>query len=174
LVFVDTLTNSTHRDLCRQNDVKSLLGPLQEIAQRRQVAIALLLHLSREGQALGRRTKGLTRTLIHLACPDPKQPARLRLWVEKSFDVKPPVLGVTMGEAGNEYDNHPPGAVEAADSTPRKRGPAPSRLEDCKRWLAELLTPNSQRLREIRSRSRAAGFSPSRLYRAREALVVEE
>jgi hypothetical protein len=58
LVFVDTLTNSTNRDLCRQNDVKSLLSPLQEIAQRRQVAISLLLHLSRAGQALGRRTKG--------------------------------------------------------------------------------------------------------------------
>ena len=47
LVFVDTLTNATSRDLCRQNDVKLLLSPLQEIAQRRQVAIVLLLHLSR-------------------------------------------------------------------------------------------------------------------------------
>jgi len=174
LVFVDTLTNSTRRDLCRQNDVKSLLCPLQEIAQRRQVAIALLLHLSREGQALGRRTKGLTRTLIHLACPDPKQPARLRLWVEKSFDVKPPALGVTMGEAGNEYDNDPPGGPSLADSTPPKKRPVPSRLESCKRWLTELLTPDPLRVREIRSRSHAAGYSPNRLYRAREALLVEE
>ena len=107
LVFIDTLTNSTSRDLCRQNDVKSLLSPLQEIAQRRQVAIALLLHLSQAGQALGRRTKGLTRTLIHLDCPDPDQPTRLRLWVEKSFDVRPHALGVTIGEAGNEYDDGP-------------------------------------------------------------------
>ena len=174
LVFVDTLTNSTRRDLCRQNDVKLLLGPLQEIAQRRRVAIALLLHLSREGQALGRRTKGLTRTLIHLACPDADRPARLRLWVEKSFAVKPPALGVTMGDTGNEYDNDPPGPAEAGDSAPRKKGPAPFKLEDCKRWLTKLLTPNPVRVREIRSESQDAGYSTNRLYRAREALGIEE
>ena len=131
LVFVDTLTNSTSRDLCRQNDVKSLLSPLQEIAQRRQVAIALLLHLSREGQALGRRTKGLTRTLIHLDCPDPDQPARLRLWVEKSFDVRPPALGVTIGEGGNEYDAGPPAADADEAAVPRKRGKVPVKLDAC-------------------------------------------
>jgi hypothetical protein len=108
LVHVDTLTNATSRDLCRQTDVGPMLAPLQEIAQRHQIAIILHQHLSKEGQALGRRSKGLTRTLIHLTCPDPGQSGRLRLEVEKSFTVKPPALGVTMATEGNEYDREPP------------------------------------------------------------------
>ena len=102
-----------------------------------------MLHLSREGQALGRRTKGLTRTLIHLECPDPDQPARLRLWVEKSFDVKPPALGVTMGEAGNEYDDDPPEGEDEDASVPRKRGKVPFKLDACKEWLADQLRPRT-------------------------------
>ena len=39
------------------------------MVQRHQTEIALLLHLSKEGQALGRRIKGITRTLIHLEAP---------------------------------------------------------------------------------------------------------
>jgi hypothetical protein len=174
LVFVDTLTNSTSRDLCRQTDVKLLLCPLQEIAQRRQVAIALLLHLSREGQALGRRTKGLTRTLIHLACPDARQPTRLRLWVEKSFDVKPPALNVTMGDAGNEYDDDPPGEPDDETSLPRKRGKAPVKLDACKQWVTEKLNPHPVRVKDIRAAAVDAGYGAATLYSACKVLGVEE
>jgi putative DNA primase/helicase len=108
MVFVDTLTNSTRRDLGRQNEVKALLSPLQEIAEATQVPIVVLLHLPPAGQALARRIKGLTRTLLHLECPNPDQPSRVRLWAERAFEFKPPALGVTIGEAGNEYDDDPP------------------------------------------------------------------
>ena len=174
LVFVDTLTNSTSRDLCRQNDVKSVLSPLQEIAQRKQVAIALLLHLSRAGQALGRRTKGLTRTLIHLECPDSDQPARLRLWVEKSFDLKPSALGVTMGECGNEYDDNPPANSENDALAPRTRGKVPFKLDACKEWLAEQLRPHAVRVKEIRASALAAGYVSTTLYKAAAGLDVDE
>jgi hypothetical protein len=174
LVFIDTLTNSTRRDLCRQNDVKSLLSPLQEIARRRQVAIALLVHLSREGQALGRRTKGLTRTLIHLACPDPDQPKRLRLWVEKSFDVKPPALGVTIGEAGNEYDSSPPAEAVEETSAARKRGKAPVKLNACKAWLADQIRTQPARVKDIRALAIDAGYVPNTLYKAATSLKVLE
>jgi AAA domain len=174
LVFIDTLTNSTSRDLCRQNDVKALLSPLQEIAQRRQVAIALLLHLSREGQALGRRTKGLTRTLIHLECPDSDQPARLRLWVEKSFDVKPPALGVTMGEDGNEYDNDPPDGGDEDVSAPRKRGRVPVKLDACKEWLADQLVTQPVPVKDVRALAADAGYATTTLYKAAGSLEVAE
>ncbi len=174
LVFVDTLTNSTSRDLCRQTDVKSLLSPLQEIAQRRQVAIVVLLHLSRAGQALGRRTKGLTRTLIHLDCPDPGHPTRLRLWVEKSFDVKPPALSVTIGAGGNEYDAGPPveGALEAFAQ--HKRGKVPVKLVACKEWLACQLSIQPTRVKEVRALAVLAGHVPPTLYRAAARLKVLE
>ncbi len=174
LVFIDTLTNSTSRDLCRQTDVKSLLSPLQEIAQRRQVAIALLLHLSRAGQALGRRTKGLTRTLIHLDCPDPCQPTRLRLWVEKSFELRPAALGVTIGEAGNEYDDGPPVTDAREDCMPRKRGKAPVKLDACEEWLARQLSTQPARVKDVRALAARAGYVSTTLYKAAKRLGVVE
>jgi hypothetical protein len=95
--------------------------------------------------------------LIHLACPDPDQPTRLRLWVEKSFDVKPPALGVTIGDAGNEYDSSP--AAEAAEeaSAARKRGKAPVKLDACKEWLADQLSTQPARVKDVRALAIDAG-----------------
>jgi putative DNA primase/helicase len=174
LVFIDTLTNSTSRDLCRQNDVKSLLSPLKEIAQGRQIAIALLVHLSRDGQALGRRTKGLTRTLIHLERPDPDEPARLRLWVEKSFDLTPPALGLTMSETGNEYDDNPPSATTQEAFPPRTRGPAPFKFDACKEWLTNQLTAQPVPVKDIRESAMVLGYSTSTLYKLANKLQIVE
>ena len=99
-VNIDTLTNATRRDLCAQDQMKGLKAPLVRLVQQYQTNIVLSLHLNRDGQALGRRIKGITRTLIHLDCPDPEKPERLRFWVEKSYAKKPPPLGVSMGESG--------------------------------------------------------------------------
>jgi hypothetical protein len=140
LVYVDTLTNATSRDLCRQNEVGPLLAPLQEIAQRHAIAVVLLQHVSREGQALGRRSKGLTRTLLHLACPDPDRPTELRLWVEKSFAVKPPALGVIMGETGNEYTTEPP-------APPKSRPPGrPEKKGKVREFIREALIAANDRI----------------------------
>jgi hypothetical protein len=90
LSIIDTLSYATQRDLCEQRSIAGLKGPLVELAQRHQANITLALHLSQAGQALGRRIKGLTRTLIHLECPDPDNHSeRLRLWVEKTYAKKP-------------------------------------------------------------------------------------
>jgi hypothetical protein len=126
LVIIDTLTSATGKDLCSQAVMKSLKTPLVALCQTYGVIVMLLLHVSKEGQALGRRIKGVTRTLIHLECPDSeKAPARLRVWVEKSYDKKPPALGVTMGDAGNEYDFAPPSPpkVDARRSNAQRRSP---------------------------------------------------
>jgi hypothetical protein len=141
LTFIDTLTNSTRRDLCRQSEVATVMGPLKEIAQRQQTSIGVMLHLSRDGQALGRRIKGVTRSLIHLDCPDPDHPERLKLWVEKSFAKKPPALGVTMNDGGNDYDFNPPSAP-AADKGGR---PAESR-DKAKQFVKDALTRENDRI----------------------------
>lgn len=98
LVFINTLTNATALDLCRAPNSKAALAPLRDIAQETETPVIVLMHLSKEGQALGRRAIGLTRTLIHLERPNPEQPERLRLWIEKSFIKKPPALGVTISD----------------------------------------------------------------------------
>jgi hypothetical protein len=113
-VIVDSLTYATRSDVGEQRAIASLKGPLVTLAQTHQVIVMLLLHLNREGQALGRRIRGITRTLMHLECPDPSQSRRLRLWVEKSYAEKPEELGLTIGESGNTYDRTPPKSGESS------------------------------------------------------------
>jgi hypothetical protein len=141
LVFVDTLTNATSFDLCRATENKAMMTPLRDIAQRTQTTIIPLLHLSREGQALGRRIKSITRTILQLDCPDPEQPGRLKLWVPKSFAKKPPALGVTMSDAGNEYDFNPPTAPE-----PARPGRPPEQREKAARFIRESLAQQNDRI----------------------------
>ncbi len=99
------------------------------------------LHLSKEGQALGRRIKGITRTILQLDCPDPEQDGGLRLWVPKSFAKKPPALGVTMSDAGNEYDFNPPTAPE-----PGKPGRPPEARDKAERFIREALARVNDRI----------------------------
>lgn len=167
LVFIDTLTNATSFDLCRATENKEMMTPLRDIAQRTQTTIVPNLHLSREGQALGRRIKGLTRTIIQLECPDPNQPSRLRLWVEKSFAKKPPALGVTMTDAGNDYDFNPPAAP-----APGKPGRPAKQRDEAERFVRDALTLNNDRIgTELAAAWEKTGGSVKTLWRAVEDMV---
>jgi hypothetical protein len=101
----------------------------------------LLLHVSLQGQALGRRIKGITRTLLHLECPDPEQPERLRLWVEKSYARKPPALGTTITERGNLYDSNPPVRPE-----PNKGGRPSAQRERAEQYIRDALTAQNDQI----------------------------
>src|SRR5262249_11700982 len=133
-------TFSTQQDISEQRVIATLKDPLVELAQTHQITVMLLLHLSLTGQALGRRTKGITRTLIHLECPDAEKSDRLRLWVEKSYAKKPPALGVTITADGNAYDDKPPVKVD-----PNKGGRPPSEREKAAGFIrSELARQNGQ------------------------------
>ena len=99
-VIVDSLTYATQADISEQRVIARLKDQLVTLAQTYQLIVMLLLHVSKEGQALGRRIRGVTRTLMHLEAPDPGRPERLRFWVEKSYAARPPALGVTIGRVG--------------------------------------------------------------------------
>jgi hypothetical protein len=168
LVFIDTLTNATSFDVCRATENKALMTPLRDIAQRTQTTIIPLLHLSREGQALGRRVKGITRTILQLDCPDPDQTGRLRLSVSKSFAKKPPALGVTMTDAGNEYDHDPPPAPE-----PGKPGRPPEARDKAERFIREALAARDDRIgTELAAEWEKTGGSRSTFWRAVEAMEL--
>jgi hypothetical protein len=163
-VFVDTLTYATARNLCDQNVMKGLKSPLVRLAQTYGVNIGLLLHVSREGQALGRRIKGVTRTLIHLECPDPSHSERLKMWVEKSHGKKPPALGVVLGSDGNTYDSTPPAPAEG---NPVGR---PSEARDkARKFIVEALTKlNDQEFAPLCRKWEAAKGATNTFFRARE------
>jgi hypothetical protein len=167
LTFIDTLTYATTRDHCDQRSVASLKPQMVGLVQKHQANIILSLHVSREGQALGRRIKGLTRTLIHLECPDPDKPERLRLWVEKSYDKKPAALGVWMDASGNRYDSTPPPKVD-----PNKGGRPSAKRDKAMQFIQDALgRQNDQIGNDLCSEWMKPGESRNTFWRAVDDMV---
>lgn len=166
--FVDSLTYATSRDLCEQRSVAILKKPFVDLVQTHQTNLTLLLHVSASGQALGKRIKGITRTLLHLECPDPDKSERLRFWVEKSYGKKPPALGVTMGDDGNTYDSNPPAKVDSS-----KGGRPPEKLERAIAFLSKELSQGDRPTRELVKEWEAMGQANGTFFNARKKMVEE-
>jgi len=165
---VDPLTYATTRDLCEQRSVAILKTPLVDLVQRHQTNIILSLHVSKDGQALGKRIKGITRTLMHLECPDPEQSHRLRLWVEKSYGKKPPALGVTMGDVGNTYDFNPPARL---DQNKSKGGRPAIERDRAMQFIRDALTrQNDQIGNDLRAEWVKDGGSEQTFWRGVDAM----
>jgi AAA domain len=163
---IDSLTYATVRDLCEQRSVAILKTPLVDLVQQYQTNVFLSLHVSKDGQALGKRIRGITRTLIHLECPDAEQSHRLRAWVEKSYTKKPPALGVTMHDAGNDYDFNPP-----ARPDPSKGGRPPEKREKAMQFIRDALTrQNDQIANDLCARWTVEGGSEKTFWRGVEAM----
>jgi hypothetical protein len=172
LAMIDTVGMTTSRNLSRPDEAREFFAPILELCQKTGVALLGLTHLSKDKEALGRRIVEKARVVIKLTQPDPDgQPDRRRLWVDKTSVLRPPALGITMGTTGNEYDFNPP---REPDPLPRKRGPVPVKQEACKKWLANYLTPNPAMVKDVRTHAEAAGFSADTLYKAKDAIGVEE
>jgi hypothetical protein len=172
MAVIDTVGMVTSRNLSRPDEAREFFAPILELCQQTGVALLGLTHLSKDKEALGRRIVEKARVVIKMTQPDPEgQRDRRRLWVDKTAVVKPAPLGITMGTAGNDYDFEPPREPEPV---PKKRGPSPEKLEECKTWLAEQLTPNPARVSVVRKAAEQAGFAVGTLYAARDDLGVVE
>jgi hypothetical protein len=167
-VVVDSLTYATRSDLGEQRTIATLKDPLVRLAQTHQTIVILLLHVSKEGQALGRRIRAITRTLLHLECPDPDQSDRLRLWVEKSYAKKPPALGVTIGTNGNTYDFTPPVKID-----PPKGGRPPVKLDKAIAFLEAELGSGDQKGCELISKWTGLGESKPTIFNAKDSMVAD-
>lgn len=177
LVVIDTVGGSTDANLCVQEQAKQYFVPLQQMARRRSVPILCLAHLSSNGSVYGKRSSERVRTQIHMSFPDPEQPDRRRLWVEKSNSKKPAPLGVTMFDDRNEYDNSPPDVPENVDagfSRPRKPKASP-KLDACKAWLSDLLASMPRKISDLinLAEKHPEKFAPAQLYKAMDAMEVE-
>ena len=75
-------------------------------------------------EALGRRIVEKARVVIKMTQPDPEgQPNRRRLWVDKTAIQKPPPLGITMTNDGNDVDGETPGKeLRGRSEPPARRG----------------------------------------------------
>jgi hypothetical protein len=172
LAIIDTVGMTTSRNLSRPDEAREFFAPIMELCHETRVALLGLTHLSANKEALGRRIVEKARVVIKMTQPDPDgHPDRRRLWVDKTAVVKPAPLGITMLTGGNEYDFEPP---REPDLIPRKRGPVPVKLEACKKWLIERLTPNPAMVKDVRTQAENGEFSADTLYRAKDDLGVEE
>jgi hypothetical protein len=173
LVVIDTVQTMTCRNLGRPEDAREFFSPLMSLASETKTMHLLLTHLSRDGQALGRRIVGACRVVWKLTHPDPDgQPDRRKLWVEKSYEAKPPALGMTISDAGCTFDDQPP-TDPATQREERRERPA-VKLDLCRIWLKGTLTPNPVRVKDIRAEAEAEGYSAKVMYKAAETLGVDE
>jgi hypothetical protein len=164
IVFIDTVGNSTDKNLSRQEDAKAYYAPLQIVARKYNVPIVCITHLSASGEALGRRVREKVRTLIYLSKPDPHQMDRRKLWVDKSNSVLPPALGVTMGDKGNEYDFNPP--VEPDEFGPPAK--KTKRSDACLECLTVFLANGPKPLTEIYAFAQENNYGKNTLYKLRD------
>jgi hypothetical protein len=169
LVIVDTVGMTTGKNLCRVEDARAYFGPLMDLAQRTGVAFLLLTHLSKDAQALGRRIVGACRVVWKMTHPDPDgQPDRRRLWVDKSYTIKPPPLGMTIRDAGCSFDANPPSAPEAP-----KGGRPPEKLDKAIAFLTEKLSEGDRKQCELVSEWEALGESKGTVFNAMRAMQAD-
>lgn len=170
-VIIDTVGNSTDKNLSRQEDAKAFYWPLQIIARRYRTCVLCLTHLNATGQFLGRRVLEKVRLAIRLEQPDDNDDRR-RVEVVKSNSKRPDAIGMTMGDCGNEYDKTPPAKCEGGSDGPAAK--KNTKIAECADWLLKLLGKGERRVSNTRTEAEAAGFNAKCLYAAKDRAGVEE
>lgn len=175
LVLIDTVGMVTDLPTYKQEDAKRVFKPFAEIAQRCNVGIVLVTHLSKGGEALGRRIIGATRQVIKLCKPEGCDENRRRMWVDKTSAIKPPPLGVTMGETGNDYDLSPPAMVDdRGQAVPESGGGKMGNLIHAVTWVQAALVPGSVLLSALLRDAAAGGkIAPSDVLKALDNIGAE-
>lgn len=171
VVVIDTVGNSTDKNLSKQEDAKAFYQPLQIIARRHAVAVLCLTHLNAGGKVLGRRALEKVRTCIRMSAERINDTScKRRLEVTKSNSKYPAPLGVTMGDAGNVYDFEPPPPLE--DREPEQRISA--RTIECMDWLKAQIEYSPRPVADLRTEADQKGFSAKTLYDAKAKLKLIE
>jgi hypothetical protein len=177
LTIIDTVAMTTGRNLSLPEEARNFFAPLLEMCRQTGVALLALTHLSAHKEALGRRIVEKARVVMKMTNPDPGQPNRRRLWVDKSAVVKPAPLGITMKTPGNEYDFNPPGGPEQdPDRRAKESGPVgrpPTKTDEAKAFILEKLATGDQKTCELVREWTTSGGSRGTFFTARAQLQDE-
>jgi hypothetical protein len=176
IIVVDTVGNSTDKNLAKQEDAMAYYKPLQEIARKRKCCMLCLTHLSAGGQIYGRRAREKVRVVLYLTKPDPESD-KLALHVDKTFDKTPKPLGVTLKDDGYEYDDKPPEAPpmepgqqgygqQDGQQARRGRGRPPRERDAAAEWLRARLANGPERAPSVIDAGEEAGHDSDTLFRA--------
>lgn len=134
LLVIDTTTYASIYNTGKPNEAKLAYDPLMDLVMETSIGALGLTHTNKEGGVLNRRFLERCRIQIMLSKPDPNQPNKLRVEVEKTDDIKPPALGATFTDSGVTYDQDAPVAAEGA-----ARGRKPSTSPGLAQFLLEYL-----------------------------------
>lgn len=173
MVIVDTIGNSTGGSMAKSEDAKRIFKPFAGMAQRCGCAVILVTHLSKSGEALGRRIVGACRQVIMLSKPNPQEANRRRLWVEKTSTVVPPPLGVSMGDMGNDYDDNPPEAEDSSQEMGRNGDPN-TRMPAVMAWLSAYLDSGAKAVSAVIADARREGFGSAMVFEARNRMLIDQ
>ena len=178
------------QDEHKNAEIRGLIAPLSELAERRNVAVVMITHLNKSpgGKAIYRATGSLAfvaaARVAWLVARDKDDPRRRLLLPAKSnIAVEPKGLayriidGMVQWEAG-EVDIQADDALAAEGRKPGReqageRGPLPEKTRKAMDWVRERLEVGPGRHGELRGAAEEAGITKGTFYNALDALGVE-
>jgi hypothetical protein len=133
LAVIDTLTYASTKSLSKPEDMKELLDAVMVLAARHGVAVLILIHENRDGEALGRRINERARVIMRLERYSDTDPTRLRWSVKDSNFKGKPAVTVVHTDAGAKFEK---------DQGPT--GVASDRCDACARWIIDFFHEDSR------------------------------
>jgi RecA-family ATPase len=169
------------RDSYKDSEIRGILAPLAELAERHRVAIIAILHLTKAAQRkVLLRAQGSVafvaqaRTVLAVA-EDREMPGRrLLVSVKNNLGPTPPALAFRIGHAGLTWE---PGTVEGSAEQLLAVDEAATRSEQKERdqavtFLRDLLRDGAMQSKQVMADAVANGVSQRTLWRAKAELGI--
>ncbi len=182
-VVIDPLSAYLGRvDSWRDAEVRSLLAPLANLAERTGVAVIGILHVTKDTErraiyrALGSVAFTAAPRAVFAVARDPEDDARRFLATVKfNLGPKPPTLAFRISEDGIEWEPTPVLGVDADSALARSGSPGErAERQDAEEFLKELLPGGVMlKVKDILRAADQAGISKPTLYRAKRRLGVK-
>ena len=180
LVIIDPLNAflGSGVDAFRDNEVRGLLGPLAQLAERHVVAVLCVSHLtkSRRDHALyraqGSIAFGAAARCVMLAGQDPDSGERGLVVVKNNLAPIAAAIGYEIREGGFSWTGESSlttGHLLAADAEPGASGA----LGEAEGFLREVLVEGPVPAKRVQTEARASGISQATLRRAKKRLGVK-
>jgi putative DNA primase/helicase len=190
LVIIDPVTHyiGNGTDDHKNTQLRTILGPLKDLAKRAKVAILIVTHLNKGSspKALTRVTGSLAYTAMAranwLIAKDPEDPRRrLMLSIGNNLVEDPSGLAYRIVEGRVAWEDKPV-LMDANDAlaAEQERRPAPgpkenaSKVEQAEAWLADLLAKGDPvPSDDVFSQGDAKGFKRKVLFEAKERMGIK-
>ncbi|MCA9279600.1 MAG: AAA family ATPase [Phycisphaeraceae bacterium] len=179
LVILDPVGTflGTEVDAYRDNEVRSVLGPLQKLAERREIAVVLVAHQRKsmathaDDLVLGSRAfTGLARSVLHLVRDHDDNERRLLLHGKNNYAKSQGGLAFRLDEADPPTLIWDSGLVEMTANEYLASRPVDSEerseQDAVNEWLWDLVQSGVRLRDEVGKRAKAAGITARRITKA--------